>query len=67
MQCHGRHAHHAGEYPIDDSKRLCVHLIDTALEKLPPGREQIVGIFDLRDFGVPQNADFAFARFMVCA
>lgn len=57
--------HKVGEYPIEDSKRLCVHLIDEALSRLPDDGEQIVGIFDMRDFQVPQNADFAFARFMV--
>ena len=98
---------YTGEYPINDSKRLCVHLIDQAIAMLdngaeassssspsssspdgsPPmgtsvGRggggggggggtaavsrvEQIVGIFDLKDFSVTRNADFAFAFFMV--
>eukprot|EP00798_Chlamydomonas_sp_ICE-L_P025636 gene25636-11294_t len=59
--------HKVGQYPIDDSKRLCVHLIDSALGKLPEEGEQIVGIFDMRDFQVTENADFAFARFMIDA
>ena len=95
--------HHAlGEYPVNDSKRLCVHLIDQAIAMLNNGGtplsssssssdesptstaagrgggggagggsaldhrgEQIVGIFDLKDFSVTRNADFAFAFFMV--
>ncbi|KAG2449598.1 hypothetical protein HYH02_005131 [Chlamydomonas schloesseri] len=57
--------HVTGEYPIDGSKRLAAYLIDTAISRLPPGGEQIVGIFDLRGFQFPANADFAFAAFMV--
>ena len=60
----------AGEYDLMDSKRLCVYLIDHAVSRLElesnaPGVEQIVGIFDLRGFQVPRNADFVFAAFMV--
>lgn len=55
----------AGEYPITDSKRLAVHLIDQALAALPQDGEQIVGVFDLRDFDFGRNADFGFAKFMV--
>jgi len=58
--------HAVGDYPIDDSKRLCIHLIDGAVaQAVAGGGEQIVGIFDLRGFEVPRNADFAFAAFMV--
>jgi len=73
--------HVVGEFPTDDSKRLCVKLIDDAISRLPPPNsaaagssssssaefsgEQIVGIFDLRGFQVPRNADFVFAKFMV--
>lgn len=57
--------HKTGEYPIDGSKRLAAHLIDSAIAALPPGGEQIVGIFDLRGFDFGTNADFAFAAFMV--
>ena len=68
----------AGEYPIEGSKRLLVHLIDKAIAQLESsddpstsssssggGGEQLVGIFDLRGFSVTRNADFAFAAFMV--
>ncbi|KXZ47547.1 hypothetical protein GPECTOR_34g706 [Gonium pectorale] len=57
--------HVTGQYPIADSKRLAAYLIDTAISRIPPGGEQIVGIFDLRGFQFAQNADFAFAAFMV--
>ncbi|KAG2495514.1 hypothetical protein HYH03_006457 [Edaphochlamys debaryana] len=57
--------HKTGQFPITDSKRLAAHMIDTALAQLPPGGEQIVGIFDLRGFEFTTNADFQFAAFMV--
>lgn len=42
-----------GEYPIEDSKRLCVYLIDQAIRQAQAqGGEQIVGVFDLRGFQV---------------
>ncbi|GLT83808.1 hypothetical protein SLE2022_020790 [Rubroshorea leprosula] len=48
--------------PIDNEK-LCVFLIEKALSKLPAGKEQILGIFDLRGFGT-DNADLKFLTFM---
>lgn len=56
--------HVTGEYALDDSKRLCVHLLETALAQLPPGNETLVGIFDLRGFA-SRNADLGFVRFLV--
>lgn len=50
--------------PVDD-ERLCVFLIEKALSKLPPGKEQILGIFDLRGFGT-ENADLRYLTFLVC-
>ncbi|KAJ9519999.1 hypothetical protein QJQ45_014725 [Haematococcus lacustris] len=44
---------YAGQYPINDSKRLAVFLIDQAIAQAQAaGGEQILGIFDLRDFQV---------------
>ncbi|PNH12969.1 CRAL-TRIO domain-containing protein C3H8.02 [Tetrabaena socialis] len=57
--------HKTGQYPITGSKRLAAYLIDTAIARIPPGGEQIVGIFDLRGFTFASNADFQFAAFMV--
>ena len=54
----------AGERPLDDSKRLCAHLLEKAVDELDDGGETILGIFDLRGFGT-QNADFGFVRFLV--
>ncbi|KAL5064616.1 hypothetical protein RYX36_026353 [Vicia faba] len=48
--------------PADD-ERLCVFLIEKALSKLPPGEEQILGIFDLRGFGT-ENADLRYLTFL---
>eukprot|EP00877_Chromochloris_zofingiensis_P000680 jgi/Chrzof1/10612/Cz05g05060.t1_CPSFL1 len=56
--------HITGEFPIDDSKRLCTYLLDQAIEQLPDGSEQLIGLFDLRGFQL-QNADLAFAAFMI--
>ncbi|CAK8563010.1 unnamed protein product [Lathyrus sativus] len=47
----------------EDDERLCVFLIEKALSKLPPGKEQILGIFDLRGFGT-ENADLRYLTFL---
>ena len=54
----------AGERPLDDSKRLCAHLLEKAIHELDDDCETILGIFDLRGFGT-QNADFGFVQFLV--
>ena len=54
----------AGERPLDDSKRLCAHLLEKAIDQLDDDCETLLGIFDLRGFGT-QNADFGFVRFLV--
>ncbi|XP_020210967.1 CRAL-TRIO domain-containing protein C3H8.02 [Cajanus cajan] len=48
--------------PADD-ERLCVFLIEKALSKLPTGKEQILGIVDLRGFGT-KNTDLKFLTFL---
>ncbi|KAF8037092.1 hypothetical protein BT93_B0107 [Corymbia citriodora subsp. variegata] len=48
--------------PIENEK-LCVFMIEKALNKLPDGKEEILGIFDLRGFGT-ENADLKFLTFM---
>ncbi|PON72232.1 CRAL-TRIO lipid binding domain containing protein [Parasponia andersonii] len=48
--------------PVENEK-LCVFLIEKALSKLPEGREEILGIFDLRGFGT-ENADLKFLTFL---
>ncbi|XP_027330846.1 uncharacterized protein LOC113846593 isoform X2 [Abrus precatorius] len=44
-------------------ERLCVFLIEKALSKLPTGKEQILGIVDLKGFGT-ENADLKFLTFL---
>ncbi|XP_057952242.1 CRAL-TRIO domain-containing protein C3H8.02 [Malania oleifera] len=53
--------HFSGD-PVENQK-LCVFLIEKALSKLPVGKEEILGIFDLRGFG-PENADLQFITFL---
>uniref|UniRef100_A0A7N0RAT4 CRAL-TRIO domain-containing protein n=2 Tax=Kalanchoe fedtschenkoi TaxID=63787 RepID=A0A7N0RAT4_KALFE len=48
---------------VTETERLCVFLIEKALNKLPAGREEILGIFDLRGFGT-ENADLKFLTFL---
>ena len=54
----------AEEFPLEDSKRLCVHLLEEAMAQLPPDSDTLLGIFDLRGFG-NRNADLGFVRFLV--
>ena len=65
----------AGASSLQDSQRLCVHLMDLALERLavaeaaarpgtPPPPQTVLGIFDLRGF-TSANADWGFVRFLV--
>lgn len=60
---------------LQDSQRLCVHLMDRALERLAAaqggsldpaasGVQTVLGIFDLRGF-TSANADWGFVRFLV--
>ncbi|KAG6633155.1 hypothetical protein I3843_12G028700 [Carya illinoinensis] len=49
--------------PAEDEK-LCVFMIEKALQKLPTGKEDILGIFDLRGFGT-DNADLKFLTFLL--
>ena len=55
---------HAGEWELDDSKRLCVYMLERAISQLPEGQETVLGIFDLRGFK-NKNADLGFVRFLV--
>ena len=49
--------------PVEDEK-LCVFYVEKALSKLPPGKEEILGIVDLRGFRT-ENADLRFLTFLV--
>ena len=55
-----------GEFPERKSQELCAFYIERAIAARPPGVDSVVGIFDLRGFGL-NNADFAFVRFLIQA
>ncbi|KAI3805525.1 hypothetical protein L1987_27976 [Smallanthus sonchifolius] len=46
-----------------EDERLCVFLLEKALSRLPEGQEEILGIFDLRGFGL-KNSDLKFLTFL---
>ncbi|PIA61791.1 hypothetical protein AQUCO_00200054v1 [Aquilegia coerulea] len=52
----------AKEDPIENQK-FCAFLIEKALKRLPNEEGEILGIFDLRGFGI-ENADLEFLKFM---
>jgi hypothetical protein len=49
--------------PVGNQK-LCAYLVEKAVSRLPPGVENILGIFDLRGFRV-ENGDLQFLKFLV--
>ncbi|KAL3628867.1 hypothetical protein CASFOL_027913 [Castilleja foliolosa] len=53
--------HFPGEYEEDE--KLCVFLIEKALQKLPDGKHEVLVIIDLRAFRT-QNADIKFVTFV---
>lgn len=46
------------------SEKLCIYLVEKSLTQLPPGGDQILGIFDLRGF-TSKNGDLKFVKFLV--
>ncbi|XAR50211.1 hypothetical protein NMG60_11004477 [Bertholletia excelsa] len=55
--------HFPSELPPSENEKLCVFLIEKALSRLPAGKDEILGIFDLRGFGTA-NADLKFLTFL---
>ena len=49
---------------MDDSKRLCILILEKALKQLPEGQDTVLGVFDLRGFK-QKNGDLGFAGFLV--
>ena len=49
--------------PVENEK-LCAFLVEKALNNLPMGTDNILGIFDLRGFRV-ENGDLQFLKFLV--
>ncbi|XP_077219806.1 sec14p-like phosphatidylinositol transfer family protein isoform X2 [Tasmannia lanceolata] len=56
--------HFPAKQDPNESEKLCVFLIEKALSKLPPGKEEILGIFDLREFRT-ENGDILFLKFLI--
>ena len=54
----------AGEFSLDDSKRLCILILEKALKQLPEGQDTVLGVFDLKGFK-QKNGDLGFAGFLV--
>ena len=61
---HCRHV--TGEFSVQESQELCVYHIEKAINCRPPGVDNVLGIFDLRGFGM-KNADFEFVQFLIQA
>ncbi|KAK9119776.1 hypothetical protein Scep_017869 [Stephania cephalantha] len=55
--------HFPSEKDRTENQKLCVYMIEKALSKLPDGKQEILGIFDLRGFR-KENADFEFIKFL---
>ncbi|KAL3529505.1 hypothetical protein ACH5RR_008827 [Cinchona calisaya] len=55
--------HFPGKQDFSEDEQLCVFLVEKAISKLPAGKEQILGIIDLRGFGT-ENADLRFLTFL---
>ncbi|XP_076902697.1 CRAL-TRIO domain-containing protein C3H8.02-like [Bidens hawaiensis] len=55
--------HIPDEFDRSEDERLCVFMLEKALSRLPDGKEEILGIFDLRGFGL-KNSDLKFLTFL---
>ncbi|KAJ9140291.1 hypothetical protein P3X46_030955 [Hevea brasiliensis] len=55
--------HFPGVHEPVENEKLCVFLVEKALAKLPAGKDEILGVFDLRGFGTG-NADLKFLTFV---
>ncbi|KAL2629142.1 hypothetical protein R1flu_013828 [Riccia fluitans] len=56
--------HFPSENSTLETEKLCVALIEKGVDQLPPGKDTLLGIFDLRGF-TSKNADWKFIRFLV--
>ena len=66
LTCHVCCRHVVGQFPPRKSQELCVYYIEKAIEARPDGIDTVIGIFDLKGFGL-QNADFVFVKFLIDA
>ncbi|CAA3021468.1 Hypothetical predicted protein [Olea europaea subsp. europaea] len=58
--------HFPGKHKHSEDEMLSAFLIEKALSKLPDGKQEILGIIDLRGFRT-QNTDIKFLTFMIDA
>ncbi|XP_020269112.1 CRAL-TRIO domain-containing protein C3H8.02 isoform X2 [Asparagus officinalis] len=56
--------HFPSKQDTSENEKLCVYMVEKAISKLPDGVEEILGIVDLRGFGV-ENGDVGFLKFLV--
>lgn len=56
--------HITNEFPFESSERLIQTMMDDALESLPAGTETILGIVDMRGFGM-RNSDVRLAQLLI--
>ncbi|XP_073017626.1 uncharacterized protein [Primulina eburnea] len=55
--------HFPGKQDVIEDQQLCVYMIEKALSKFPDGKQEILGIIDLREFRT-QNVDINFIAFV---
>jgi hypothetical protein len=56
----------AGQFSVEDTRRLFTVVVDEAIKRLQPGQDQFVGIVDLQGFST-SNIDLSFATFVIDA
>jgi hypothetical protein len=56
--------HKVGQFSERKSQELCAYYVEQAIAARPPGVENVMGIFDLRGFGL-HNVDFVFVKFLI--
>lgn len=56
--------HYPAKQDSKENEKLCAFLIEKALSRLTPGKEEILGIFDLRGFN-NENGDVSFLTFLI--
>lgn len=56
--------HYPDPETLIPSEKLCIYLVEKSLTQLPPGGDQILGIFDLRGF-TSKNGDLKFVKFLI--
>eukprot|EP00878_Enallax_costatus_P036919 GHUV01041540.1.p1 GENE.GHUV01041540.1~~GHUV01041540.1.p1 ORF type:complete len:121 (-),score=26.66 GHUV01041540.1:103-465(-) len=53
-----------GQFPLVDSKRLCIYTLDTAVSQLPVGGDHMIAAIDLKGLGF-SNIDVPFMVWLI--